>query len=269
MLSRINKGLGCKVFAESENEDTSNKKLPSLCIPESVEKLGIVIGVCGIAALLMSTLLNVVYWILIATYFVSTLCLFVDYVIAASAYLAANTDILPFISTPEDRLKYSEGILKKRFGKNFCSEISTANADFSLEHLPQSVLAVFCISLLMTFSLEFAVIIAACSTLPILLKKGTYNIYENTTVVLKTETAQLEEMGYREAVEGLANRRFNANRMLSNEIADIKNPGYSVGMRSSFFLINTTEDTPYTEPRTVLMNYKSENHSSSFPAYIS
>ncbi|UQD54538.1 hypothetical protein [Anaplasma phagocytophilum] len=269
MLSRINKGLGYKVFAESENEDTSNKKLLSLNIPESVKNLGIVIGVCRIAALLMSTLLNAVYWILVAIYFVSALCLFVDYAIAASAYLAANTDILPFISTPEDRLKYSKGILKKRFGKNFFSEISTVNAGFSLEHLPQNVLVVFCISLLMTFSLEFAVILAACSTLPTLLQKGTYNIYQNTAVVvLKTETAKLEEMEYREAVEGLANRRFNANSTLSNEIANIKNPGYNVGMRSFSFLVNT-EDTPYTEPRTVLMDYKSENYSSSFPAYIS
>ncbi|MDD9361446.1 MAG: hypothetical protein PV344_00745, partial [Anaplasma sp.] len=93
MLSRINKGLGFQVF-EGSTDEGPNNKLPSLHIPESARNLGVVVGVCCFAVLLFSSLLYVVYWISMALCVVSALFLFIDYVVAASAYLAASKDFL-------------------------------------------------------------------------------------------------------------------------------------------------------------------------------
>ncbi|WP_249549109.1 hypothetical protein [Anaplasma phagocytophilum] len=237
MLSRINKGLGFQVF-EGSTDEGPNNKLPSLHIPESARNLGVVVGVCCFAVLLFSSLLYVVYWISMALCVVSALFLFIDYVVAASAYLAASKDFLPFISTPEDRLQYSEYILKKRHGEDFHSEISSdCNDHHPLDNLAITVPFAFVVALLMTLSLGFAAIVAAFSVLPPLLRKGTHNIYYKTAMIVETTRIQ-------EAIADIYNSR--AQRTVFDDFADSENLGCNGSMRASFSPQDTV-DIPMDE----------------------
>ncbi|WP_134771644.1 hypothetical protein AB9K21_01570 [Anaplasma phagocytophilum] len=259
---------------------SNGDKLSSLHIPESASNMGVVVGVVYVAAVVLSSFLSAVYWALMAVCFVTALFLLLDYVVAACAYLAARIDLLPSISTMDDRLDCSEYILKKRHGEHWYSEIARTKSEHSIEDLPQTVLLVFGISLLTTFSFEAAILCAVFSALPPLLRTGTHNIYHNTAAILK-------EMKYIQAIGEVLRMQHDRNSNLKNfgcqnsagascspknaedSLWDTGDSPWNTGEMSwdTRDIPWNTVDTSHTPPHTVLMDFKSRSHSTI--AYIS
>ncbi|ANC34441.1 hypothetical protein P029_03670 [Anaplasma phagocytophilum str. Norway variant2] len=287
MFSSINKRLGFPIFKGRTDKVSIGAKLSSLHIPESACNMGVAVGVVYVAVVILSSFLSAVYWALMAVCFVAALFLSLDYVVAACAYLAARIDLLPSISTMDDRINYSEYILKTRHGDHWYSKIARTKSEHSIENLPQTVLLVFGISLLTTFSFEAAILCAVFSALPPLLRTGTHNMYHNTATILKEvkciqaigevlrmqhdRIGNLKNFGCQNSAGALCSPK-NAEDSLwdtGDSPWDAVEMSWDAGEMSwdTRDIPWNTADTSHTPPHTVLKDFKGSSHGTT--AYIS